>query len=45
MKIKINQKDIKKQRITWGFNPIERVVPSKKRYNRQKAKRINFQDY
>jgi hypothetical protein len=27
-----------KQRIVWGFNPMSRTVPSKKRYNLKKAK-------
>ena len=30
-----------KTRITWGFNPITRVVKSKKVYNRKKEKQ-NF---
>ncbi|MCF6245430.1 MAG: hypothetical protein L3J43_10410 [Sulfurovum sp.] len=25
-----------KQRIVWGFSPVSRIVPSKKRYNRKK---------
>jgi hypothetical protein len=29
---------MKKQRITWCFNPTTRVVKSKKVYNRQKYK-------
>ena len=28
-----------KVRHTWKFNPVERVVPSKKRYDRSKEKR------
>jgi len=28
-----------KARTIWGFNPITRVVPSKKRYKRQDHKR------
>jgi len=31
------QKTIK-ARTTWGFNPVTRVVPSKKRYTRNKVK-------
>lgn len=27
-----------KKRITWGFNPVTRVVRSKKKYNRKKDK-------
>jgi len=27
-----------KRRITWGFNPASRVVPSKKRYCRSREK-------
>jgi hypothetical protein len=27
-----------KARVTWGFNPVSRVVPSKKRYSRKKQK-------
>jgi hypothetical protein len=27
-----------KQRVIWGFNPVSRVVPSKKIYNRKKIK-------
>ncbi|CAA6804262.1 MAG: Unknown protein [uncultured Sulfurovum sp.] len=27
-----------KTRITWGFNPVSRVVKSKKTYNRKKEK-------
>ena len=29
----------KRQRITWGFSPVTRVKPSKKRYNRKKFKK------
>jgi len=25
-----------KQRVTWGFNPVTRTVPSKKVYSRKK---------
>jgi hypothetical protein len=32
MKVKI------KKRVIWGFNPISRIVKSKKIYNRQKYK-------
>ena len=35
MKIKIKTP---KSRVTWGFNPVARVVPSKKRYSRKKVK-------
>ena len=31
-----------KTRVTWGFNPIARVKPSKKTYSRQKYKKILF---
>lgn len=27
-----------KARVTWGFNPVTRTVPSKKRYSRKKLK-------
>ena len=27
-----------KSRVTWGFNPVARVVPSKKRYSRKNIK-------
>ena len=27
-----------KTRVTWGFNPVTRVVPKKKIYNRKKLK-------
>lgn len=27
-----------KARVTWGFDPVTRVVPSKKRYKRSKSK-------
>jgi hypothetical protein len=37
MKIKVKKL---KQRVIWGFNPVTRVVKSKKRYNRQKSKQI-----
>lgn len=26
------------QRVVWGFNPVSRTVPSKKRYSRKKVK-------
>lgn len=29
-----------KQRIVWGFDPVTRVVPSKKRYHRQEQKAV-----
>jgi len=29
-----------KQRVTWGFNPVSRVKPSKKVYSRKKFKKI-----
>jgi hypothetical protein len=29
-----------KARVTWGFNPVSRVVPSKKRYSRKKDKQM-----
>ena len=29
-----------KTRVVWGFNPVTRVVPSKKIYNRKKHKAI-----
>lgn len=42
MKIKINlKKSETKQRVTWGFNPVSRVKPSKKIYNRKKIKNQN----
>jgi hypothetical protein len=31
---------MKKQRVVWGFNPVTRVVKSKKIYNRQKSKQL-----
>jgi len=33
-----------KQRVTWGFNPVSRVKPSKKIYSRKKYK-INYKSY
>ena len=27
-----------KRRVTWGFDPVTRVVPSAKRYKRSRAK-------
>jgi hypothetical protein len=27
-----------KARVTWGFNPVSRVVPSKKKYSRKNVK-------
>ncbi len=41
--VKIQMSHIK-TRITWGFNPIARVKPSKKIYSRKKYKRIFFGD-
>ncbi|MFK5936902.1 MAG: hypothetical protein QM497_00765 [Sulfurimonas sp.] len=39
MKTKINISIPKqKQRITWGFSPVTRVKPSKKRYSRKNYK-------
>jgi len=29
-----------KARIIWGFNPVSRVVPSKKRYSRKQNKNM-----
>jgi hypothetical protein len=29
-----------KARVTWGFNPVSRVVPSKKRYTRKNVKNL-----
>ena len=37
MKIRCSQI---KTRVTWGFNPVARVKPSKKIYSRKKYKRI-----
>jgi len=34
----MNIKKVKK-RITWEFNPVSRIVPSKKLYNRKKLKK------
>ena len=31
-----------KQRITWGFNPVSRVVKSKKIYSRKNFKKIEY---
>jgi len=31
-----------KQRITWGFNPTTRTIPSKKIYNRKKLKNVKY---
>jgi hypothetical protein len=31
-----------KKRITWGFNPSRKTIPSKKIYNRKKIKNINI---
>jgi len=37
--IKIDKRSFKRHRITWGFNPVTRVVPNKKIYNRKKFKK------
>ena len=34
-----------KKRITWGFSPVSRVVPSKKRYSRKKLKVCKVDTY
>jgi|WetSurSiteA1Bulk_404760.scaffolds.fasta_scaffold21454_3 hypothetical protein len=39
MKENTTYKSWKKIRRTWDINPVERVVPSKKEYDRQKAKK------
>lgn len=31
---------IPKQRVTWGFNPVSRTVPSKKVYKRTQDKQL-----
>jgi len=36
--IKIKIKNDPKQRVTWGFNPMTRIVPSKKIYSRKNYK-------
>jgi hypothetical protein len=36
MKIKISKRT--KTRVVWGFNPVSRVVKSKKLYSRKKMK-------
>lgn len=41
-KLKVSTSKIK-TRVTWGFNPVSRVKPSKKIYSRKKYK-INFMD-
>lgn len=38
-KLTIKKQDIK-TRVTWGFNPVTRVVKSKKDYNRAKEKQM-----
>jgi len=38
-KLTIKKRDIK-TRVTWGFNPVTRVVKNKKEYNRAKEKQI-----
>ena len=41
MKTKLSIKIPKqKQRVTWGFNPVSRVKPSKKVYNRKKINKL-----
>ena len=35
-----NKKNNIKHRITWGFNPVTRAIPSKKVYSRKKF-RVN----
>jgi hypothetical protein len=30
------------KRVTWGFSPVTRVKSSKKVYNRQQAKRVDY---
>ncbi len=32
-----------KTRVTWDFNPVTRTKPSKKLYNRSKAKMIDYE--
>ena len=39
----MKQKKQPKVRTTWGFSPVTRVVPSKKRYKRQDQKRMVLQ--
>ncbi len=34
-----------KHRVTWGFNPVTRVVPSKKNYNRKREKQRLKKEY
>jgi len=36
--IKYTRQSNIKQRVTWGFNPVSRVKPSKKLYSRKKYK-------
>jgi len=31
-----------KKRITWGFNPVTRTIPSKKRYVRSRDKSLVY---
>lgn len=38
-KLTIKKRDIK-TRVTWGFNPVTRVVKNKKEYNRAKEKQM-----
>lgn len=35
----------KKNRVTWGFNPVTRNTQNPKAYNRQKARKWNQDDY
>ncbi len=34
--------EAKKSRTTWSFNPVTRVVTSKKKYNRKKLKKVEI---
>jgi len=41
----INKNDVRKTiRVTWDFNPSERIVISKKNYDRNKNKRFEMAD-
>ena len=42
-KAKKTQQDLVGRRI-WGMNPIQKVVPNKKAYNRKKQKPIQQED-
>ena len=35
----------RKQRVTWGFNPVTRNTQNPKAYNRKKARKWNQDDY